>query len=67
MFRQWRVLFNSSDWLISVLAATVSMVGSRLGKGGRELARSFRLELNEARAGARMRAWARAGGGGRAV
>ena len=38
------------------------------GQGGLEIGKeSFRLELNEARAGARMRAWARAGGGGRAI
>ena len=63
MFRQWRVLFNSSRCRFG---GDISMV-VRLGKGSRKLARSFRLELNEARAGARMRAWARAGGGGRAV
>ena len=66
MFRQWRVLFNSSDWLISVLAATVSMVGSRLGKGGRELANVL-AGINEARGRVRVHAWARAGGGGRAI
>jgi hypothetical protein len=42
MFRQWRVLFNSSDWLISVLATVFPFqMEDSAGQGGLEIGKEF--------------------------